>query len=143
MFGGGRYDDLVELYSGKSVPASGFAPGNVTTALFLDNWDLWPQEVSSTDVLVTVFSEELHTKSWEIANDLRLAGFNVEQYLYSGEKMATQLEYANKKTIPYVVIVGPEESENGTFVWKDMVEGEQRTTTVDGLLATMEGEGHE
>lgn len=134
MFGGGRYDDLVELYSGISVPANGFAPGNVTTELFLDNWNLWPEFENNTDVLVTVFNEELRHKSWGVATSLRDAGLFVQLYLKQGEAIKEQLSYANKSGIPFVVILGPEEDEKGLLVWKNMISGEQRVVKLEGLL---------
>lgn len=134
MFGGGRYDDLVELYSGISVPANGFAPGNVTTELFLDNWKLWPEFENNTDVLVTVFGEEFAKQSGEVAKMLRDAGLFVELYLKTGDSIKDQLAYANKKGVPFVVILGPEELEKGLIIWKNMTSGEQQLLKPEDLL---------
>ncbi len=134
MFGGGRYDNLVGLYSGKDVPASGLAPGGDTTQLFLNNWNLWPENVSSTDVLVTVAGKEYIEDSWELASALRDIGLNVETYMGESFKLSKQLDYANKKNIAMVAILGQEEVEKGAFIWKNMKSGEQQEVLLEDLI---------
>ncbi len=50
------------------------------------------------------------------------------------EKLEKQLKYANKKTIPYVVIIGPEEAKKNTAKLKNMKTGEQKELELDGLV---------
>jgi len=126
MFGGGRYDNLVGIYSGIDTPANGFAPGNVTTELFLDSWNLWPKFNASAQVLVTVFSADLLEKSNEIIAKLREQGISCELYLGEKPSISDQLSYAAKKEIPYVIIYGPDEISQNKVVLKDMVKGEQK-----------------
>ncbi len=134
MFGGGRYDKLVGLYSGKDVPASGLAPGGDTTQLFLDNWNLWPEDVSSIDVLVTVAGKEYVEDSWDLASALRDIGLNVETYMGESFNLSKQLDYANKKNIAMVAILGQEEIERGTFIWKNMNSGRQQEIPLEDLI---------
>ena len=141
MFGGGRYDHLVELYSGIDVPANGYAPGDVTTAIFLDNWKLWPAFVGKTQVLVTVFGEDLKEKSWEVANKLRSAGINTELYLDETVSLSDQLEYANKKGMRRVVILGSEEVAMGQVAIKDMQSGTQVVLTEAEMIDTLKEDG--
>ena len=87
-----------------------------------------------TEILVTIFSSELTNKSIDIAEDLRKNNINVELYLDNKTKLDKQLKYANKKSIPYVVIIGPEEVEKGIVVLKDMRTGEQFKLTQKELV---------
>lgn len=125
MFGGGRYDGLVELYSGKSVPANGYAPGDVTTAAFLDNWNLWPKFSSDVQVLVTVLGNDTRSGSWEIAQLLRNSEIATELVLNEGEALANQVKYADKKGIRFVVVAGHDEVSRGVVNVKELSSGKQ------------------
>ena len=134
MFGGGRYDDLVDMFGGDNMTAVGYAPGDVTTLNFLEAWNLLPDFGVAAEVLVTVFDETLADESWRIANQLRMAGINVELYLQASDKLSAQLNYANKIGVQKVVIIGDNERSKGVIVCKDMLSGEQRELTVDELI---------
>ncbi len=133
MFGGGRYDNLVGIYSGIDTPANGFAPGNVTTELFLDSWNLWPKFDSNVKILVTVFNPGLLSKSNEIVTQLREQGFNCELYLGEKPSISDQLSYAAKEEIPFVIICGPDEISQNKIVLKDMFKGEQKILGIDEI----------
>jgi histidyl-tRNA synthetase len=134
MFGGGRYDKLVGIYSGIDTPANGFAPGTVTTSIFLDTWNLWPKWDNTTKVLVTVFNPNLLYKSIEIASQLRDGGVTTELYLGEKASISDQLGYASKKEISYVVICGPEESEKKQIVLKNLQTGRQETLAINSVI---------
>jgi histidyl-tRNA synthetase len=128
MFGGGRYNGLASIFGKESFPAVGCAPGDETTKLFLESWNILPKNISGkTKVLVTIFSPELVNKSLELAKFLRDKDINTELYPDAGAKMEKQLKYANNKNIPYVLILGPEELANGAVKIKNMQTGEQKT----------------
>jgi len=126
MFGGGRYNGLISLFIKKNVPAVGFAPGDVTMLDFLESWKLLPAFESETQILVTLFPEnsECYIKAMEAAQELR-QWINVETYLYPNEDLTKQIKYADRKGIPYVLILGPEELKNGTITLKSLKTGEQ------------------
>ncbi len=125
MFGGGRYDGLVDVFGGEPIAAVGYAPGDVTTALFLDSWQLWPEFEPLVDVLVTVFNRELEHNSWVVARALREQGLRTELYLEPDDSISDQLNYAHRRLIPNVLIIGPEEAAAENVVWKRMDSGEQ------------------
>lgn len=130
MFGGGRYDGLISLFIEKKIPATGFAPGDVTLLDFLQSWDLLPKFENDTKVLVTAFpsNEACYKKSLEVSNKLR-ESINTETYLNSATELSKQIKYANKKQIPFVVVIGPDELEKNTYTLKNMNTGEQETYT--------------
>lgn len=136
LAGGGRYNELIGMFAGRQIPAVGFAIGFDRTLEAMEALDLFPKDVSSATakVLVTVFSEGLLPKSLEVATLLRENKINCE--IYSGEinKLDKQLKYANNRTIPYVVILGPEEIEKGEANLKNLNTGEQQTLPLAELV---------
>lgn len=135
MFGGGRYNGLASIFGGSSFPATGFAPGDETTKLFLESWNLLPTQKSlSTQVLVTIFSPDLLDKSLELSTSLRKAGVATEIYPDTETKLDRQLKYASTKGIPYVAIIGPEEVTKNEVKVKNMTTGEQQVLTSSDLI---------
>ena len=124
--GGGRYDNLIGMFAGKDIPAVGFAFGFDRLVEAMDELNLFPTDLATTKVLVTVFSDDLRNKSIEVANKLRENDINTELYL-DDAKMEKQLKYADQKGIPFVVIIGPDEAKNNTVTLKNMKTREQQT----------------
>lgn len=125
--GGGRYDNLVAQLGGPDIPATGTTIGLDRICDVIRQQNLWP-EVSrtTTEILVTIFSEDLAEKSALLSEKLRRAGFNTCLYLNPNDRLDKQLKYANKRGIPYVVICGPEEIAKDCFKIKNMESREQR-----------------
>jgi histidyl-tRNA synthetase len=127
ILGGGRYDNLVADVGGDSVPATGFAMGDVVIELVLEAAGAMPSlNPAPAQVLVTNFDPSLEDKSLSLANELRRAGFRAEWYPESA-RMGKQLRYADRYGIPLVAILGPEEDAAGTITLKDMLTGDQTT----------------
>jgi histidyl-tRNA synthetase len=80
---------------------------------------------NSAKSLVTIFDKDLFNNSLIIADNLRKNNISTILYPVPTEKLDKQLKYANKKEIPYVIIIGPEEVANKAVVLKDMKTGEQ------------------
>ncbi len=126
IFGGGRYDNLVADVGGDPIPGVGFAMGDVIIELLLDEAGKSPDlPMSPSQVLVTLFNEELYGRTLALAARLRQAGINTEQVL-EPIRLGKQIRYADRKGIPYVVILGPDELEAGQVVVKDLKTGEQQ-----------------
>lgn len=131
--GGGRYDKLIGMFAGKDIPAVGFAFGFDRTLEAMEELKLFPSELNTTQVLVTIFSPELKEKSIEVCSRLRLSNINTELYLDESAKIEKQLKYANQKQIPYVVILGPDEAKNNTVTIRNMKTREQKTIRQENL----------
>ena len=84
-------------------------------------------------VLITIFEENLLNKSLELANILRKNGVTIEVFP-AIEKLDKQLKYANKKNLPFVVILGPDEVKSNTVKLKNMKTGEQTTETIERVI---------
>lgn len=134
IFGGGRFDDLVETFGGGKVPAVGFAMGDVVITELLKRLGKLPVlELSPTKVLVTVFSPNLLENSISLTKQLRDNNINTEIYPDENAKLEKQLKYADKKSIPYVVIIGQDEIDNDVVTLKNLVTKEQKKVTINEL----------
>jgi len=134
ILGGGRYDDLVADVGGDPLPGVGFAMGDVVIQLVLEDLDLVPDlRTNPSEILVTLFDQELLSPTLSIAAELRDAGYKVEWYP-EPDRLPKQLRYADRQGIPIVVIMGPDEEKNNMISIKDMRSGEQESITRDGLV---------
>ncbi|MEK7595752.1 MAG: histidine--tRNA ligase [Patescibacteria group bacterium] len=135
MFGGGRYDGLISLFINKKVPAVGFAQGDITLTQFLKDWNLIPNFTSSINVLVTVFpnNPNCYLKSLELAQKLRGENITSELFLDPKAELNKQIKYADKKKIPFVLIIGPDELAKNSITVKNMLSGAQNTTSTKDI----------
>jgi len=130
MFGGERFDKLINIFGDFDLPATGFAMGDITLLAFLKGWNLLPKTEPKTEFLVTVWpskDSKYLSASLKTADELRNSGKNVEVWLKTDSKLDKQLKYADKKRIPYCVIVGEKELDEGTVTIKDMKTNKQET----------------
>ena len=131
--GGGRYDDLTGIFGMKDVSGVGISFGLDRIYLVIEELDLFPETITkSTEVLFINFGETEALYALKAINILRDKGVNAELYP-DNAKMKKQMNYANKRNIPFVVIVGEKEVENNTFALKNMSTGEQESVNLNQL----------
>lgn len=131
--GGGRYDNLIGMFAGRSIPAVGCAFGFDRLIEAMQDLDLF-SNLQATTVLVTVFSPELLNKSIKVCELLNKANIPQELYFDPEVKMEKQLKYADQKRIPYVVIIGPDEAEKNLVTLRNMKTREQKTVNFEEML---------
>lgn len=127
---GGRYDNLAENYTDKSLPGVGIAIG--VTRLFdqLNDLKLIKTEKESiSDVLVISTSDDV-SECLPIANTFRKEGINTEVYM-NDKKMKAKFKYADKLKIPYVAIIGEDEVKENKVSLKNLVTGKQDTINIE------------
>lgn len=123
--GGGRYDDLTGVFGLKDVSGVGISFGIERIYDVLLELGLFPSSnQSSVQLLITNFGEETIGHCLEILRSLRTMGLNAEVYPDS-VKMKKQLNYANKREIPFALMVGTDEMTSKSYTLKDMDSGEQ------------------
>jgi histidyl-tRNA synthetase len=134
--GGGRYDNLVGMFSGQSVPACGFSLGLERILVVMGERGMFPPEVASAgpDVLVTLWNDQTAGESLALARDLRSAGLRVEVYP-EADKIGKQLKYASARGARFVTIVGDDEREKGAANVKHLATGEQQAVPVSDLAS--------
>lgn len=129
--GGGRYDDLTGIFGLKNVSGVGISFGLDRIYLVLEELGLFPGELNrSLEVLCANFGEEEAVSALELTGNLRKSGVKADVYPHSA-KLQKQMKYANKRNVPYVVLIGAQELADGTFVAKDMDNGTQETYRMD------------
>ena len=132
--GGGRYDDLVGMFSGEQVPASGISLGLERILVVMGERKMFPASVVSApaDVMVVQWFANRTDLYLAFATELRRAGLRVELYpdapAEDGKKVGDrQFKYAAARGIPFVAVIGADELAHGTVAIKNMQTGEQRS----------------
>lgn len=132
---GGRYDNLAEKYTKRKLPGVGISIGLTRLFSQLKEIDLIKTGAATpTKVLVIPLVEDMAI-SLEIATLLREAGIATEVYFEDVKKMDKKLSYANKKGIPFVVLVGENEIAANAFAVKKMETSEQVALAKDDIVA--------
>ena len=135
--GGGRYDDLTEIFGLKNMSGIGISFGLDRLFLIIEELNLFPKTpINSVKVLILNFGNDFSYDLIQIANSLRKNNINTEFYPDS-VSLKKQLNYANKNMIPYVLFYGEEEKENLYFNLKDMNSGNQQKLSKDQLLKVL------
>ena len=119
LFGGGRYDDLLEIFGENKLPAFGLGWGDITTLDYLKSYNLLPVVKNDIQIFLPLMDEKLRTDVNKLSIYLRENDINTLEQLVP-QKLSTQMKYANKKSIPWVAIIGEEEREKGIVQLKDM-----------------------
>jgi histidyl-tRNA synthetase len=127
ILGGGRYDNLVGDVGGDALGGVGFAMGDVTLKILLEEYGCLPAEIfPRVDVLVTAFEGQEMAQVQKLANDIRKAGVNVISYPEPA-KLQKQLKFADRRGVRLAVIQGPDEAARGEVTVKDLGAREQET----------------
>ena len=135
--GGGRYDNLTEIFGLKNMSGIGISFGLDRLFLVIDELKLFPTiSYNSVKVLLLNFGASFSYDLIEMANFLRLNKVNAEFYPDS-ISLKKQLNYANKNGIPFVLFYGDEEKEKNCYKLKDMKTGNQETLSREKLLKTL------
>lgn len=133
--GGGRYDKAIEKYIGKNIPATGISFGLERISDIIKSRNMY-NPLNDLKVLVTIFSEDVKSKSIEVANELR--NRNIPTMLYPEiAKLEKQFKYADRKNIPYVIVIGPDELSSNTVQLKDMINRTQSQMDLEDLYKTV------
>jgi histidyl-tRNA synthetase len=132
--GGGRYDDLTGVFGMPGVSGVGVSFGAERIFDVMNRLDLFPKEICiSTKVLFVNFGRQEEDYIFPVLSQLRKYGINAEIYP-EPDKMKKQLNYANRKEIPFVAIAGETEMQQLMLTLKNMATGEQSLVTAKELI---------
>lgn len=133
--GGGRYDDLTGLFGVPNIPGVGISFGVDRIYDVMEELNLFPADIYiSTQVLFFNLGTEESKAAFQLLQQLRNKGVRSELY-HEAVKFDKQFKYAEKKNIPYVVIIGSKELETKTCSIKDLRTGTQQTINWDELTS--------
>ena len=137
IFGGGRYDDLLSLFSDDQISGIGFGMGVLMLSLFLKTYNLIPGFVGEIDYQDTIYIASINENVASYA--IRLADMIREEDLpciidYKFKNVKTQLSKANELGVLVTIIVGPKEMEENKVTIRNMTTNEQITTDISNLI---------
>ena len=131
--GGGRYDDLTRIFGLQGVSGVGISFGADRIYDVMSQLNLFPEDATTTTQLLFVnFGEKEQLYCLPILSQLRSAGISCEMYP-DADKIKKQMNYANRKGVKYVAIIGENEMNNGKVTIKNMETGEQKMVNSNGL----------
>jgi len=132
--GGGRYDDLTGIFGLPKMSGVGISFGADRIYDVMTELNLFPQEVkASTTLLFAHFGEAERDHCLPLLAQARKAGISAELYP-DVVKIKKQLDYANKKVIPFVAVVGSDEMKEGVLTVKNMKDGSQMKLKIYELI---------
>lgn len=129
VFSGGRYDGLIERFTGQKVPATGASIGLDRLLEALRMSGKIKQRKATAQVFVTTMDKSLTNEYHKLANYLREEGFNTELFTGNG-KLNKQLKYADKWEIPIAILLGSNELEENKVSIKDLYHGREIAATI-------------
>lgn len=129
--GGGRYNNLTEVFGVKNVPGIGISFGLDRIYLVMQELHLFPENtVSKVQFLFTNYGEKETTEAIKVMTKLRDKNISCELYP-EAVKLKKQFTYAEKKEIPFIIFYGEQEIKEGKISMKNMETGEQNTLTLN------------
>ncbi|MEC8679345.1 MAG: histidine--tRNA ligase [Bacteroidota bacterium] len=135
LCGGGRYDDLTEIFGYKDISGIGISFGIERIYEIMKERNLFPDSINKKDtVLVCSMSEKYLDDSLKISSILRNNNISTDLYP-DNPKLKKQLQYANNNDIPYVIIIGEDEVTSKLYTLKDMETGSQEKLGIDEIIS--------
>ncbi len=127
--GGGRYDHLIGMFSGRDIPAVGISLGFERICVIMQERGMFEDTSSDVDVVVAPACAQAIHAAAAFSGQIRALGLSCE--IYPGfDKLKKQFNYANDRHARYVAVFGEDELAAGTVTLKDMASGEQKTAPV-------------
>ena len=135
--GGGRYDNLTAVFGLDNMPGVGISFGFDRICLVMDTLNLYPDiQKSNTRVLFANFGNTEALYAYSLLNILRNEGIKSEIYP-SNDKLKKQMQYADRKGVEFVVLIGDNEIKENMLTVKNMFDGSQKNTTFENFIFTL------
>lgn len=130
---GGRYDNLAEYYTDRKLPGVGVSIGLTRLFYKLNELQAMQEDKKSIAKVLVVSMVEDKSKAVEVAATLRKENIETEVYL-EDKKIKAKFKYADRLSIPYVIVIGEEEIQNNVVTLKNMETGEQDTISLEEAI---------
>jgi histidyl-tRNA synthetase len=138
LLGGGRYDNLTELFGGDPIAGIGFGMGDVTVRDFLETHDLLPKDIHVTAPTLAILptDPEFNMEGEKVAQEFRNAGISTSVDL-SDKKLGKKIGNASEAGVAFILVVGEDEAESQTFTLKNLKTTEEKTGSIQDLIANI------
>ena len=134
MLGGGRYDNLTEMFGGEAITGIGFGMGDVTMRDFLETHDLLTANITAPTLMIIPTDVEYNLEAQKIAQEFRtIAGINVATDI-STKKLGKKIGEASDKMVDYVIVVGENDVKENTFTLKHLHSDVTKSGDIDHLV---------
>ncbi|MBM4387886.1 MAG: histidine--tRNA ligase family protein [Deltaproteobacteria bacterium] len=137
VMSGGRYDELIGMFTGQKIPAVGISIGLDRLFSALVELKMTEERETVTKVLICPAGDNLACYAASAARRLRDGGINAEIYHNPSDKLGRQIGYAGKKGIPFVIILGEKEENEKMCSLKDLASGEQKYLRVEEVITSL------
>ena len=136
--GGGRYDNLTNQFGLKNTSGFGISFGFDRIFLVMEQLNLFPETLQNqSNFLFLNFGDKNAEFSFKKLSKIRDRQISCEFYPKE-VKLKKQMNYADQRSIPFVIMIGPEEIKNNIFVVKDMRTGNQSKHSISSIVSTLE-----
>ena len=125
LFGGGRYDNLTQMFDDEQIAGVGFGMGDVTIHNFLESRGLLPIYLPPTQAYIAVTDKSFVPFATLLAQELRVQGVYIATD-FGEKKLAEQIKAASKHQIPYLLVVGENEQASNEFTVRNLTTGEEK-----------------
>ncbi len=134
LIGGGRYNNLTDMFGGETISGIGFGVGDVTMRDFLETHKLIPSKVFQTapTLMIIPTEQELNLEAQKIAQVFRRRGLRVTVDI-SNKKLGKKISDTVEHGTPYAIVVGSDEINNGKFILKNLAFNSEETGNLDEL----------
>lgn len=135
--GGGRYDNLTDIFGLKDVSGVGISFGVDRIYEILDSQNLWPNANSNNQsVLICHFDQETQEFGVRVAQKLRQSEISVLVYP-DKKRINKQLDFANSKSFSHAIVIGQDEMESGILTLKDLFSGDQMKLSIEDCISQL------
>ena len=135
--GGGRYDNLTDIFGLKDVSGVGISFGVDRIYEILDSQNLWPNANSNNQsVLICHFDQETQEFGVRVAQKLRQSEISVLVYP-DKKRINKQLDFANNKGFSHAIVIGQDEMESGILTLKDLFSGDQMKLSIEDCISQL------
>jgi len=134
LLGGGRYDNLTELFGGEPIPGIGFGFGDVALRNFLISHDLMTTDITSSRLAILPTEVKHNLAGEKIAQTFRTAGISTTIDL-SNKKVGKKISLASEQFIQFVLVLGDDEIKTKQYKLKNLTDGTEISGTVEELIS--------
>ena len=136
VFGGGRYDDLMDIFGARKVPSVGFGAGDVTARDFMETHNLLPEYKTEIQVYICTVKDEYKTSAMALGQKLRESGVRVSVDL-TDKKIGDQIKNANRQKVPNIICIGEDEVKSEIYTLKNLESGEEKKLKLEEIKSSL------
>jgi len=134
LLGGGRYNNLTELFGGDPIPGIGFGMGDVTMRDFLETHNLLTANITAPTLIIIPAEESLNMEGQKIAQTFRTAGISVAVDMGT-KKLGKKIANAGERMVEFALIFGGDELKSNSFTLKNLQSEEEQSGTLNDLVS--------